>query len=157
MTGGGGAPEVSLACRFDRALTALCRRLAKAAARSGTGLTPVQLFVLRSLREPEPVSVTSLAMSLGVGPSAVTLLLNRLEQMGLIARRRDPADRRVVRIRLTRPGRSTLARAERRRTRLAQRYLSRLSPEQAASVVEALERMAGMELFRRRPAAGERA
>lgn len=142
MMAAAGTRPASLGCRLDRALTVLCRRLTRAALRSGTALTPVQLYVLRSLQDPPPATVTGLAGELGIGPSAVTLLLNRLEAMQLVARRRHPSDRRVVRVILTARGRAVLARAEAERARLADRYLARLSADQAEAVVEALERMA---------------
>ncbi|WP_324669998.1 MarR family winged helix-turn-helix transcriptional regulator [Geochorda subterranea] len=134
--------RVTLGCRLDRALTALCRRLSQQAARAGMGLTPAQLFVLRALRGPHPVRVTDLAERLGIGASAVTLLLNRLEGMGLVARQRDTGDRRVVRVGLTPAGRDVLAQVEAERTRLVERHLARLSDAQAVAVVEALERLA---------------
>ncbi|MFI5846020.1 MarR family transcriptional regulator [Catenuloplanes sp. NPDC051500] len=46
-----------------------------------------------------PLSPTALARRAGLHPATVTGVLDRLERAGWIARERDPADRRAVRVR----------------------------------------------------------
>ena len=50
--------------------------------------------------------VGELAEYLGVTASTMSLTLKRLDEAGLIRRDRDPADRRVVNVRLTEDGRA---------------------------------------------------
>ncbi|HTR19872.1 MAG TPA: MarR family transcriptional regulator [Gemmatimonadales bacterium] len=68
------------------------------------GLTGPQLWALKTLRRAGPLSTGDLAVALAVHQSSVSILLDRLEQRGLVRRRRASRDRRVVRIELTRRG-----------------------------------------------------
>ena len=62
------------------------------------GITVHQLEVLRRLLEGEDMTMREVAQVMGVGPSGATQLVDRLEQRGLVARERDPSDRRVQRV-----------------------------------------------------------
>jgi DNA-binding MarR family transcriptional regulator len=68
------------------------------------GVSAAQMSVLMRLRYLGDVSITGLADLLGLGLPNVTGLVDRLEERGLVERRRDPADRRVVRVHLTAAG-----------------------------------------------------
>jgi DNA-binding MarR family transcriptional regulator len=72
------------------------------------GLTQPQYTVLASLRgltvDGEEPSQRRLADATGLEPIYVSKLVAALERAGLIARRRDPADARVVRLTLTARG-----------------------------------------------------
>ena len=75
-------------------------------ARGGTGPTgravsEHQARILRLLDAEDPAMVTELAEALGVTPSTMSLNLTRLEAAGLVTRERDPADRRVMNVRLS--------------------------------------------------------
>ena len=77
--------------------------------RAGSGqerVTEHQLRLLRQLDDVDPVMVGELAEYLGVTASTMSLNLKRLEAAGLITRTRDPADRRVMNVLLTKEGRS---------------------------------------------------
>jgi DNA-binding MarR family transcriptional regulator len=74
--------------------------------RSGLSLT--QLNALRAV-ERGACSAGELAQQVGVPPSSLSRILERLEQRGLVERRTDPADRRRVRIALLPSGAATLA------------------------------------------------
>lgn len=63
-----------------------------------------QAGVLAHLDEGDPTMVGELADFLGVTPSTMSLTLKRLEEAGYIRRDRDPADRRVMNVRLTEAG-----------------------------------------------------
>lgn len=68
-------------------------------------LSPQQLHMLRMLHERETLPMGQIAELLFCDASNVTLLVDRLEQRGLIERRPDPADRRVKQIAVTAAGR----------------------------------------------------
>lgn len=68
------------------------------------GLTMTQIRLLYLLLEENERPVGALAQEMGVRPSAVTALTDRLVAAGLIERRRDREDRRVVRVALTDEG-----------------------------------------------------
>ncbi|MDX1646127.1 MAG: MarR family transcriptional regulator [Longimicrobiales bacterium] len=63
-----------------------------------------QARVLLQLDDEDPTMVGELAEFLGVTPSTMSLNLKRLEERGYVDRRRDPDDRRVMNVRLTRRG-----------------------------------------------------
>src|SRR5258705_12015722 len=58
------------------------------------GLRPRHLMGLKLLSEHGPAGQQGVADALCLDPSNVVVLLNELEERGLITRRRDPADRR---------------------------------------------------------------
>jgi DNA-binding MarR family transcriptional regulator len=68
------------------------------------GLTPQQYLLLLAVRArvgDVPPSVGDLASELLIRPNSAIELVNRAESLGLVARRRDPHDQRVVRVLLT--------------------------------------------------------
>lgn len=93
------APPDPLAQRLF-VLYAEGRRLALRAA-SRFGLTPAQLGVLKALERAGEAGQSDLGERLRMGASTVTGIIDRMERDGLLARSRDGADRRVVKVRLT--------------------------------------------------------
>lgn len=75
------------------------------------GLTVTSMGVLGALADGEAVSHRELSGYLGVAPATLTPVVDALETAGELARERDPADRRVVRLRITERGRVRLAEA----------------------------------------------
>lgn len=72
---------------------------------SGVRLSEHQLRILGNLDDRDPSMVGELAEHMGVTPSTMSLNLKRLETAGFLRRDRDPADRRVMNVRLTEAGR----------------------------------------------------
>ena len=68
-------------------------------------LAPQQMFALRALDEPRPMS--ALASALACDSSNVTGIVDRLEARGLVERQPAPLDRRVKLLVLTDEGRRT--------------------------------------------------
>lgn len=77
------------------------------------GLTYPQYLVLLVLWEEDGVPVKHLGERLALDSATLTPLLKRLEQRGVVTRRRDEADERVVRIDLTDAGRALRVKARR--------------------------------------------
>ena len=75
------------------------------------GLTYPQYLVMLTLWEQDDVSVKEIGARLHLDSGTLTPLLKRLEQSGLVTRRRDAVDERHVRIELTTKGRNLRARA----------------------------------------------
>ncbi|SKA40787.1 DNA-binding transcriptional regulator, MarR family [Enhydrobacter aerosaccus] len=73
-------------------------------------LTYPQFLVMVALWNEDDRTVGSLGEALLLESSTLTPLLKRLETMGLLTRRRDPADERQVRVRLTAAGKALKAR-----------------------------------------------
>jgi DNA-binding MarR family transcriptional regulator len=73
---------------------------------SGSGLSPVEFAVTSTIGAMKQVTPTELAQRLGVPPTTLSALLNRLEERDLIFRTRHPADGRVRLLELTAGGRA---------------------------------------------------
>ena len=71
---------------------------------AGQAVSEHQARILRLLDPEDPAMVGELAEAMGVTPSTMSLNLTRLEAAGLITRERDPADRRVMNVRLSAAG-----------------------------------------------------
>lgn len=123
--------------RIVRAAEFAARDLARTA-----GLTASQMVVLQIIaRQGEP-SAGAVAEQASLSQATVTALLDKLEQKGLITRRRDQEDRRRVAVALTPAGRQALAnRPDVLQNRFAARFEKLESWEQAA-IIAALERVA---------------
>ena len=84
----------------ERLLTRLLRR-------HGLGrLSPAQGRILMALNEQDDIPVRKLSEMTSLDKSTLSLSLTRMEQFGLVERSGDEKDRRVVRVKLTRNGRS---------------------------------------------------
>lgn len=74
-------------------------------------ITPAQRFILEQLADGPLPSVNALALRTHTTQATVVVVLNRLQQRGLVERTPDPADRRRTRVSLTRAGQRLLARS----------------------------------------------
>lgn len=77
----------------------------------GLGLTPVQLQVLHALAVGEGLAMSELSKQLCCVGSNITAIVGRMTEAGWVKRRRDPHDRRVSLVQITRRGRALLAAA----------------------------------------------
>jgi len=78
----------------------LARDRLAAALRQASGLTPSELATLEHLEIAGPLTQRELAERLSLTSGGTTLLVDRLEKRGLVARRPHPADRRAVLVEL---------------------------------------------------------
>ena len=78
----------------------------------GYGLTPHGLAVLSSLEQGAALTQRELAKRCGIAPSTLNHTVDHLERSGWIERRRDAADRRLVRLALTETGQRQLVRVQ---------------------------------------------
>lgn len=76
------------------------------------GLTYPQYLAMVALWDQDDQTVGELGEKLFLESNTLTPLLKRLEAMGLVARVRDKADERQVRLRLTETGRALREKAE---------------------------------------------
>jgi DNA-binding MarR family transcriptional regulator len=103
----------------------------RALAETTREVTPAQYRHLATLAAHGPWSVAALAGSLALTPATTSRCCDRLVRLGMVSRRRDPADRRVVRLALTRNGRRLVeAVAARRDEELSQRLAALSAPTQ---------------------------
>lgn len=140
------ASASELAKRLPTVLTRLNRRLRQM---SGMlGVPPGHYPVLASLLEHSPATVSALAAAEHVRVPSMTALLGQLESEGLIKKEVDAADRRFVRVSLTRHG-ATVARAaaQVRGDWFAQRlsHLTRAEVDALGRALPVLEHLIGAE------------
>jgi DNA-binding MarR family transcriptional regulator len=105
------------------------------------GLTPAQYNVLRILRgEGKPLPCLEIGDRLVTEVPGVTGLLDRLERLGLVARRRSDADRRVVLVAITPRGLDLLARLDDPVDRLHRELLGHLAHDELRELNRLLEK-----------------
>src|ERR1700737_3732252 len=83
--------------------------------------------LLVAIRGPEKWNVRRISQSLGAPISTVSSALDRLENRGLVSRRRPPGDRRVVQIELTSAGQKLVAKIRASQIEVCRAMLARLN------------------------------
>ncbi len=102
------------------------------------GLTIPQLRVMFFLRREPNAPSGAIAQYLGVTPSTVTGLIDRLVRTGLVRRVEDPADRRMVRNVLTGRGLDAASKLEDSGRAYMADVFRRMDPAQFGHLVKAL-------------------
>src|ERR1700678_4498400 len=131
-----GSAERALAAGVAALLERTIRLFRSLSPPSGLSLTAAA--TLATLERSGPSRLTSLAAGEGVTQPAMTQLIARLQESGLVSRTADPADGRVVQVRVTDEGRAMLARRRAVRAERLADILARLSPEEQAALGAAL-------------------
>ncbi len=135
--------------RSDISLVAL-RRILRATERHGkalaraSGLTPVQMRVLKLLEADGQSTPKEIATQLRVAQATITALIDRLAAKGMVERKRSDHDRRQMNIFITPLGREVLDRAP---DPLQDQFVSeyeKLPDWEQAMIVAALERVADL-------------
>src|SRR6266700_4307294 len=102
------------------------------------GLSLTAAATLADLERSGPQRLTALAVQEGVTQPAMTQLIGRLQDAGLVRREADPGDGRAVQVRLTGQGRDTLARRRAVRAERLAVILDRITAEDRAALAAAL-------------------
>ena len=106
------------------------------------GLTPAQAGVLRAVAAAPGRSQQAVATELGVLPSRLVVLVDELEQDGLLVRRRNPGDRRHHALHLTADGEARLVEIGKAAQRNADTCLAALDAKEQAALGRLLDRLA---------------
>ena len=122
-------------------LLRLAKVIHKRSSEERLGIKLRQLMLLSYLRAGAPALQQQLCESLWLDPNNCVLLLNEMEEMGYVERRRDPADRRRHVVDITDEGRIALERAERAQETIGDELLSALSDEERATLRSLLSRV----------------
>ncbi|EJT05521.1 MarR family transcriptional regulator [Rhizobium sp. CCGE 510] len=104
-------------------------------------IKPPHLDILVNLYRFEGISQQELARKLLVGRSNMSMLLPQMEKRGLIERRGDTRDKRVLRLYLTGEGRRLTEAAMVIQTDLIERSLSQEPIEQCMATATSMERI----------------
>jgi DNA-binding MarR family transcriptional regulator len=98
------------------------------------------LMALSYVRDHDGAPQQELVDALCIDANNVVLLLNELEDLGHVARRRDPEDRRRHRVAITPTGLAALERAERAQEAIEDDVLGALDPEERETLWRLLTR-----------------
>jgi DNA-binding MarR family transcriptional regulator len=110
-------------------------------------VTPEQFGMLSQIHDRDSLSMSELAAARNIALNTATSLVDRLVMAGLVERRSDPSDRRVVRVEVTPEGRLLVARLRLVRRTTMRRLLDQLDDEEIeriAAALPALARLAGL-------------
>src|SRR5438445_12293376 len=122
--------------RLRLVITRLARRLRQHAE---APISPPQLAGLATIERRGPLTLGALASIEQVRPPTITAAVSRLEQQGLVRRRIDEDDRRVIRVEMTPAGLRLLERARSRKNAYQERRLRALDPHERATLDEAAD------------------
>lgn len=105
-------------------------------------LTVSQMGVLDALFHLGPMHQTALAKKILKSNGNLTFVLDNLEKQGLVARKRDPRDRRCIMVNLTTEGRHKIEEVLPAHAKGVTSFLARLSPKEQETL-RALTRKLG--------------
>jgi DNA-binding MarR family transcriptional regulator len=117
---------------------------------SGREQSRTSLSTLTQLEANGPLRVTELASRAGVSQPALTQVVKRLEVLGHVVRREDPADARGTLVQVTKAGLAALEKRRQNSQARLEDILDDLSPETVAQLGTALE--AALPVLRERAA-----
>ncbi len=144
ITPSGSAVEVHRDLIVDAVLSA-SRVLVAVAARSlgdvADEVTLTQYRTLVVLASRGPQSLAELADAVDVTSPTATRMCDRLIKKGLILRRHDRGDRRLIRLTLAKKGHDLVDAVTKRRRAEIARLLEAIPPEQQAALVDSLQRL----------------
>ncbi|GAA1990066.1 MarR family winged helix-turn-helix transcriptional regulator [Amycolatopsis minnesotensis] len=106
------------------------------------GLAPRHVGLLRWISHNSATTQRDVATAFGVRPSRIVVLLDELEELGLVRREVDPADRRNRAVRLTTQGRRALTRVGQAFLTHQNDLLSALTSSEQATLATLLARVA---------------
>lgn len=104
-------------------------------------LTHAQLSIMFMIHQEQPISGRELAAKMDISPSAVTQMLDALDQLGFIDRCEDEADRRITHIRLSEAGACKISELEEARNELLERLAAVLTDDELRAIVSINDKM----------------
>jgi DNA-binding MarR family transcriptional regulator len=104
-------------------------------------IKPPHLDIMINLYRREGISQQELARKLLVGRSNMSMLLPQLEKRGLIERRADARDKRVLRLHLTDEGKAVTEQAMKIQTTLIDTVMATSSEERCLMVADQMEKI----------------
>ncbi|WP_174728540.1 MarR family transcriptional regulator [Mesobacillus harenae] len=107
----------------------------------GSDLTSDQHYTLRYIYQAESCNSSELAEVFDVKKSAITAIINRMWEKGLIQRTRDEDDRRIVYLTLTDKGNELYLKAEQRIHKLVESLISQFDQSEISQFIETYEKL----------------
>ena len=103
-------------------------------------LTLSQFEALRIIGTEQAKTMKDIAHSLNITPPSATALVEEMQMKGLIAREKDPHDRRIVSVRLTKKAQDLFKNVCEHKREIMNRMLRKLTPQDKKT----LERIIGI-------------
>ena len=147
MESDGPLTDLELAVGLSAGLERVVGLLRALAQPSGLSMTATS--TMAALERTGPARLTVLANRASVTQPAMTQLISRLEDAGLVRREADIADGRVVRVAITDEGKAVMARRRAARAEQLAAILSQLSPEHRAALAAAVPALDALTSARR--------
>lgn len=110
----------------------------------GNDLTEDQHYTLRYIHNAGECTSSELAEDFGVNKSAITAIINRLVEKGLITRRRDENDRRVIYLTLSEAGEILYEKTEKRIYKLVESIITKFESEEITTFINTYEKLSGI-------------
>jgi DNA-binding MarR family transcriptional regulator len=128
--------ELASALRF--LIARLARQQRRAAAVEPHDLTASRLAALASLSRLGPLTLGELAAVEGVQSPTMTRIVTKLEELGLVDKTEDPADRRVTRLAVTAKGAGLLEDVRTRESAFLAQRLTEMGADERRRLARAL-------------------
>jgi DNA-binding MarR family transcriptional regulator len=104
-------------------------------------ITAPQLVILASVANKEADSAAQLCKTISYDPGAMTRMIDRLQQKGLIRRVPNPEDRRAMNLEMTVAGKALYPQLLQAKARVVERFLRGFSKEDERTLERLLYRM----------------
>lgn len=127
--------DAELAARLRLSVMRLARRLRQQA---DPDVTASQLSALSSLERCGPLTLGELSAAERVRPPTMTRIVSSLDELGLVTRTADPADRRVARVAISGDGRRFVDRSRHRKDAYLAARMAALGPADRAAMAGAV-------------------
>ncbi|MEW5828699.1 MAG: MarR family transcriptional regulator [Chloroflexota bacterium] len=105
------------------------------------GYSMPQFFLLMHLHRHEQCGISDLSERMDITSAAVSQLVDKLVQAGLLERAEDPHDRRARQVKLSLMGRAFIAQGNEKRYGWVDGMAEKLSAEEQAQITDALHLM----------------
>ncbi len=120
-------------------VTGIARSLVKE--QMGSELTSDQYYTLRYMNQVDSCTSSELAEVFDVKKSAITAMITRMWEKGLIKRTRDEDDRRVVYLTLTDQGKKVFLETEERIYMLVESFITQFEQAEIKQFIETYEKL----------------
>lgn len=107
----------------------------------GETISSGDFFVLKQLREKGPQTVSELAQEMEVSASHITNVTDRLVNKGWVERQRSRRDKRVVELRITNDGETTIRELEEKKRAYFQRRFDGLTTEEIETMTRLFRKL----------------
>ncbi|OXM14018.1 MarR family winged helix-turn-helix transcriptional regulator [Paenibacillus herberti] len=106
-----------------------------------SGMTRTQLLVLHLIKKHAPCKLAVIAEKMEAKPSAITVMMDRLENGGYVRRRHDTVDRRAIFVEITEEGEKVMQWMRQQKEKMIGVHLSKLTAEELHTITLILEKL----------------